>query len=76
MKKSVNGRREDDTNICNENDAAEQGIKRGEPLPGCRRNVHYRSHSTQYHAGIVYRIQPPDICCEMIAENADEQGGE
>ena len=71
VKEPVDGRREDDTDIGDKDNAAEQGIKGGEEFANRRVDINHRPHTTQYHRRIVQGVQPPDICRIVITQYTD-----
>jgi hypothetical protein len=72
MEKPVDGWREYNSNIGDEDHPAKQCIERGKNFAGRIRDVYHGAHTTQDHAGIMYRIDPGNASCVMIAEYADK----
>ena len=73
VKKTMDGGGKDYTDIGNENDPAEQGIKRRKELSDPGSDIHHRSHPAQDHTGIVQGIQPSDPGSIMISQYTNQQ---
>jgi hypothetical protein len=72
VEKPVDGGREYNANIGDEDHATEQSIERRKNFAGRVRDIYHGTHSTQDHACIMNRINPGNSGCVMITKYPDK----
>lgn len=73
MKKPVNSRSQKHTDIGNEGNTTENGIKRRENLAAVGLYFGHRTHARKNHGSIVQRVNPHQITEEMVTQNPDAE---
>ena len=71
VKKPVNGRRQQHTNVGNKRHTAENGVNRRKHLAAIACNFSHRAHARQNHRRIVKRVNPRQITGKMVAQHAN-----
>src|SRR5450631_3938465 len=69
MKKTMDGRCEDDSDICYKNYPTEQSVEGGKPFSAVCFYFNHWAHSAQDHRCIVKGVKPGDTGRNMISYN-------